>query len=157
MGWFNPGKVAFAVTQHSLTTHDSPKHKLAHTCLNPREFAQISLGKKLAEVLKPQCACLTIESSSIFPHTFHTKIILSRSSSNLGNSEILPTWASKRLAMYTEGEVSKGGDPPQEMDTWTAAQPLHMCGTKADASKRRGKRLLLPCITQCQRVPPWDW
>lgn len=102
-----PGKLhsvcytAFA-TQHSLTTHSrKKKRKLAHTCLNPREFAQTSLGKKFAETLKSQCACHILKAALIFSPTFHTKINLSRSSSNLGNSKMLPTSESKRFAMYT--------------------------------------------------------
>lgn len=77
------------------------KRKLAHTCLNPREFAQTSLGKKFAEILKSQCACHILKAALTFSPTFHTKINLSRSSSNLGNSKMLPTSESKRFAMYT--------------------------------------------------------
>lgn len=75
--------------------------KLAHTCLNTREFAQTSLGKKFAEILKSQCACHILMAALTFSSIFHTKINLSRSSSNIGNSEMLPTLESKRFAMYT--------------------------------------------------------
>lgn len=142
-----PGKLHSVC--YTAFAYDSLTKKKKKTCsylLKSQRICSNQSGQEIRRNIKVPVRLSHLKSSlDLFTLPFTPKSIFQ------GHHRTSATLKCYRPQRASASLCTLAGDPPREMDTWTAAQPLLLCQTKADTSKRRGKRLYLPYITRCQR------